>query len=861
MMTARRDRWAVPGSGVRLWLFGLLLWLLAWMPLQQAAAQVAEAELMREVVMEFVAETGNSVIGVGSWLEPARFKEGISDFDMRLISADGAGTPLRQWHESKRRLVELINHRFGDRAPDVLRRTNLYAPNQLMAGVQNQQEAIARLRELGTAPNLAHRGPVSATTPVDGIWGKGGEAWRQEYERASGRFFYRNPDGTRVLVGRAHIQHRLEGYALRTADGTAQVAGQYSDMAFRALDKASAHDLAKYLQRIDQSLAQSYELSRVSMDPGFRNQILRLRTELGTNPGLLDDPQRVAEVKRLLVRAKSESAIMANYAHAGPLKRAYLKVMLDGVAAKNQVGDFIDAVGAHTPDWVNFKNAIKLMTIAAGTKATAEAAGHGDGAQAAQVALGYLKYAAIQGFSPAMLLQSLPGYSAAMLAQMIVEIRIQAEAAGVDLVAGTQDAWDLISGIYTPWGAAQDEDRRYRRHWTVADLVARFQSEERLQAFVFHMANRAAVRGAIPGDWGPLTARTEEKVAQAIFDKTWPVIRHAWLWERELLMDEYLHLRSQLVHVPLLIGYAPQPVGPGERLVASVHSPLEHPQQLLGRMEEILRLLFGSGSYIAANYFWTPEGSGEGVGALRRAFTFPAPGRYPVEVRVSFTPYPGGRDPRGFRSDSLMVTRMLQGGEVDAMVEVDVIGDHEPATDPCQWLAEIDANRYVLLQQDLPEGFTQIGGILADSRFGGLELVDSAGQVTSGHFCSLVLRSALQLDLAHATGVDFMVGITDDHERAAAWARRDVGPFLTPGGWIDWWTETNDIGDARIPGNGGSLIHYDGIWAVLVHRNRFVRINLLGTSSQTREANWATLRRLAVLWLDKVSRVDRDAGS
>ncbi|MDZ7762312.1 MAG: hypothetical protein U5L00_18925 [Desulfovermiculus sp.] len=203
---------------------------------------------------------------------------------------------------------------------------------------------------------------------------------------------------------------------------------------------------------------------------------------------------------------------------------------------------------------------------------------------------------ALKGLSLSSLAASVPGLSMATLARMIVEIRIQSIEGGVELAAGRQDPWDLISGHYTAWGVGEDSDPKFHKTRTVADLVAHFHSERQLKAFVYLMAERAANQGARLPEWGTYRTRTIQQVVEAIFQRCWPAIRYAWLYEREMIMAEYLYRRSELIHTPLLISYSPQKPAPYEQIAGTVHSMGDHPQQSLRRMEDILKLLYGSNS-------------------------------------------------------------------------------------------------------------------------------------------------------------------------------------------------------------------------------------------------------------------------
>jgi len=754
--------------------------------------------------------------------------------------------------------------KFGPRADQILSKTSVYPPDQLMFGVENAADAKAFFRSQDRMPNLQGGGRYHDSFSFDGIWGEGAVPERAHKELNEGRLFIRNPDTGDVHAIGARTAHRWEQHfrnARFTAEGSAKITGQWADMALMALNKGHAHDLAKYLERVDDTLQRCRRLAGVGADEefiGYVGEMQRLQSRIKSDPGLATDPQTIARAKRLLARAKAESALLANYNNAGPIKRAYLRVMLDGVAARNELGRTLETIGAHTPDWVNFTNAVKLIAMASATPEVAAAIGRGETDEAARLVTTYLQGAALKGLSLPSLAASVPGLSMATLARMIVEIRIQSIEGGVELAAGRQEPWDLISGFYTAWGAGEDSNPRFRRTRTVADLVAHIHSERQLEAFVYLMAKRAANQGARLPEWGPYTTRTIQQVTEAIFQRCWPAIRYAWLYEREMLMAEYLYRRSEIIHSSLLISYSPQKPAPNEQVIATVHSLGDHPQESLLRMEEILKLLYGSNSYISWHYIWAPEGSAYGSSKVRRSFVFQTPGKYEVAARLVFRPYPGGNDPRGFRSDNVIETRIMLEGEAETSVDVEVVGD---ATDPCQWLADMDHGRYFLLEDDLPDWITVEISMRSKNRRGESTYLsapwtytDLSGQKVTAHTCSLSIWGTFVVDVGEGKynpNISISVGIIDDHDRAVWWARRDMPqPYLAE----DWMLLRNDLGDPRISGNGGSIIS-PGNFMGIVYKNLTLLMDWLG-SGLDKENSEHVMKTIGKLWIDKISQIN-----
>jgi hypothetical protein len=323
-----------------------------------------------------------------------------------------------------------------------------------------------------------------------------------------------------------------------------------------------------------------------------------------------------------------------------------MRVMLDGVAAKNQVGKLLDRVMRATPDWVNAQNAMNFITFAVGTYATAQAAGRGNVMETLGTACEHLKW--IKGFGPL------------LMAEITTAIIEEAKASGYDLAAGSQEAWDLMAGIYSAEGRVSvDPDKR--RSYTLPDLVAHFKSERKLEAIVYAQCIRASSRDA-----GAATGAVDMKVADAIFARCWPVIRDAWRWERDSLMSEYLILASEVTHAPLLIYYKPTNPKPGETVVCEIASYDGRVHERIRRMDEIIRILYGKGSLVALSHFWTPDGQWVGERDWQRAFTFDKPGKYPVKVRMQVSPISPHRD----TNHRVMLER-----NVEALVDIQVGGE------------------------------------------------------------------------------------------------------------------------------------------------------------------------------------------
>ena len=616
---------------------------------------------MQRVLARFVEETGHAVIGLGSWVSGVYFNPASSDFDMRLVLGEGATEAqladvaeaqrahlLAQWREARGRLASLIRTEFGSDAGSVLARANLYPPNQLMVGVENTADAIERFERLNAVPSLSYSGPVTASTPakyVEGLYGSGSQTWVQRYERAAGRLFYSN--NGKCVTGLSELAHLGEGTATYTAAGTASTAGQWAEHAVVELEAGHGDKVAKFLDRLERDLIKSRSLSRLPLDEAYRAELRRMRDLLKNSPGRLTEV--AGDVARLLSRGRAEAAILGSFENAGPLRRAYLRVMLDGVAAGNKLGTLLDQVMKKAPSWVDGENVMSFVIFSIGTHAAAQSVGRGDDV-----------FEAMSNVFGAV--NPLRMIGPALLAETMAEIIVQAKANGYDMAAGFQDAWDLMAGIYSAWGRA-GVDPDPRRTLTLADMVANFQYERSLEAIVMAQAIRASTRGL-----GTANAQADTGVAQAIFDECWPPIRDAWRWERDSLATEYLKLASGVVHTPVVIYYKPADPKAGETVNLEAVSATRKLSDRLERMKQIIRILYGTGSGVAVNYYWDPAGEGGEGRGWQRTMSFAEPGKHPVKVRLEVSP---------FASHTETEPRVMLKREVPALVDVEVVGDNE----------------------------------------------------------------------------------------------------------------------------------------------------------------------------------------
>lgn len=576
--------------------------------------EVSQATRMQEVVRRFVQETGYEVIGLGSWISGKGYQPGISDHDLRLLMPRGTNSlaASEAWATAQQRLTEIIREEFGQQAPGVLSRTNLYPPTQLMQGIQTTEDAIERFVQHQRVPNLGFSGQITSQIErrfVEGLYGPGADAYTQSYEKTAGKLFYRH--GGRVYTGLTDLTHLSEGLARYSVAGTANTAAQWALHLEEALRSGgSSATIIKYLQRLETDLVKSRDMARLGSDFPLRNQIRSLIDRLRANPAALATLEdTVAHTAR---QAGLQAALLRRYENAGTLQRGFLRLAMDGIDAKNALGDMIERVTSKLPD-VSAEQVVHGLLLVYATGSTSRALGEGDVSRA--FAEGLMPFV---GLPPALMVQ---------LTNTILE---SARESGYEFVAGGQTAFDLIEGIFTGLGRAGTSDRTY----TLQQLVESIRTEEGLRSFVWARATEAASR-----DWGPAGAIHDLGTANAIFQRCYPVILRGWQMQRELLAMELLDLADEVEIGGMVLTYEPNPAELGTTqqvdVTVSVVSLDRNLGKKLTRMRRIMRTLFGpsAGTFVNVHNYWSAGGTDGPHGDDTQVYTFTEAGTYTIELR------------------------------------------------------------------------------------------------------------------------------------------------------------------------------------------------------------------------------------
>lgn len=582
---------------------------------------------MLNAVKSWVGETGNQVIALGSWVSGGAYKPGSSDHDLRLVMPAGTSPAeaARRWKAARLGLENAIRREFGaERARDILAKTNLYAPSQLMAGVGSSRDAARVYTRVNQVPNMAFTAPVTDQVHskyIEGLYGDGAKAFTQYYEGVKGRFIYRS--GENVYSGVTDLTHMEEGWAKFTVSGTANTARQWGEHALEELANRDLRAVGKHLERVEKDLAKSRELAGLGTGTALRDELRQLRGKIAAaSSGELEALSR--EIRSVVARSQSEARLLAGIGRSGPLQRGMYRIVLDAFEARSALGTLLRKGYDSVSRQVTFENFIRGLVLYSAATSISEA---------------YAKSWLETAKQAASFYYLLP---AGLMAQITDAILEEAKASGFIFAAGSQEAWNLMAGIYTALGRRRT-DPDPRRSYTLDDLVQNIHSEAKLKSLVYSQAKRAADLKL-----GSDNQQIDSAVAEAIYRRCMPVILQAWRMKRDELLGEYASLAELAQHAPLLVTYTPAPASV-ERGPATVSAGVRGQSDGLGkgleRMNAIIKLLCGKGAWVNSEYEWQPAGQGDDLVTVTRSFTFAKPGVYPVKVHLKVRPHAQGIEP------------------------------------------------------------------------------------------------------------------------------------------------------------------------------------------------------------------------
>lgn len=643
-------RWAAPGLAA--------LCVLAVACPAGAQDELASNDRMRRVVTKFVGRTGESVIGLGSWISGKAYRDplqgGSSDHDLRLLLPRGtsAAAARSEYYLARQRLVELIRAEFGPHAGRVLRTVNLYPPTQLMKGVETAEDAVERFVKIGMAPNLSHEGRITtenAGRVAEGLYGESAEAWTQQYERDAGRLFYQ--ERGIVQTGMTDLTHLSEGEARYTLRGMANTAAQWSEHLDDALRAGDPTKVAKYLSRLDRDLAKAKSLARCGLSPELRDEMRALMAQCELKPSAARMEQITGQILAISRRARVECAILARIDRAGAVQRELLRALLGGSSVADDLarafGKAVEAAGD-----LPWEKGLNGLLAAVAVWQVSGKGGEEGAAAAMKEAMPWLF-----GLGPGIAM----GLTDALLDW--------AKDRGYAWMASSQDAWDLMAGIYSAVGRADVEDRV--GSWTLDTLVQKIHDPNKLSRLVMARATIASARGF--GGATSNTGRADSRLAEVIFARCYPVILNAWRAKREMLFLEYADICDALARRRLTVIATPSTArwkrGAEQVVIGCAALTTGGPFDAeIARARAIILTISGLKPTHSITYNWTPAGRAVELAYQRRQVLL-RPGRHLLQATrvIRFTAY---NAPRSNNIDRTV--------SVTAAVEVELKAEKAP---------------------------------------------------------------------------------------------------------------------------------------------------------------------------------------
>lgn len=147
-----------------------------------AAVDAQTPDRVMKVLRDYVAANpDHQLVGVGSWIRGG-YRPGFSDHDIRLLVPAGTGDDAARaaWGAARRDIIQRLTREFQadgvQVVEQILKKTNLYSPQQLMSAASDLEDATRIFRGLGQVPNLGFPHAVNQSTPLkyfEGLYGEG----------------------------------------------------------------------------------------------------------------------------------------------------------------------------------------------------------------------------------------------------------------------------------------------------------------------------------------------------------------------------------------------------------------------------------------------------------------------------------------------------------------------------------------------------------------------------------------------------------------------------------------------------------------------------------------------------------------
>ena len=543
------------------------------------------------------AGSGCALVSGGSWTkvggsyrDPLTIVNG-SDHDLRMLVPDGMNNveALQMYNQTRARVASRVRAQFGANGNKVLEAINIYPPEQLMAGVTTEAEAVERLSKLGIGtPNLGG-------TPVEGLWSSGRFSFARAYERSTGRIFYNS--GGAMRSGFADIVSDVvagaDDAAVYTLRGASQNAAAFAEKVAHAVEAGKPEDTIKNLQRTRSMLGKSYGLAQAEGSAGYLDDVIAAAK---ADPFPLLNPTLRQKIVQATRRASLEARLLEQIQNASVADNELITRWLRELQSGGTTGQKIMQMFGKVPF---DKIGLGLHTAFSFYQAyvIAGKVDSGDIEGALREAGAWVTFEAI-GMGPGTMV---------MMANLLID---EAKSFGYDLVAQSQSCEDLLAGVFTVKGREVNVLDDKVRPLTVDDLVTMYQRPQDIETAIAYRANHAASRGL-----GKATGESDKAVEQRLNDRCNKETLVKWTQKRNALDGEIATLYRTLASSPVSIIVQPDPaVFPAAqasyRLRATLQLPLADLQQTVQKMEAVLARLAGKSQYaVMLRYEWQLDGT------------------------------------------------------------------------------------------------------------------------------------------------------------------------------------------------------------------------------------------------------------
>ncbi|MEZ5307280.1 MAG: tetratricopeptide repeat protein [Pyrinomonadaceae bacterium] len=488
------------------------------------------------IIIDSVNNTGGKVVGVGSWISGGKYRDPLidlvdpSDHDLRFVYEGDKANAISRYQSFRQEVIKKVYKRFPpEQAKLVLESINIYPPESVLAGLDDAADALQYLKDLNINPNLGG-------AEVEGLWGKGAKAFRDAYEAAKGRLFWK--EGSRVSSGLADLAPAFgEKAGLYTAEGSANVAKQLVEKIDDLLASGKYESAVKQIKRLRETMRKGFDLKRLEKMNYFDDLLSHLDDCCAGNPQKLAEEFGSPAVREMLEsamqRAGQDADLLLLYAReTNPQMMKFLRDMLE----------------YRTSRWARLKD-----TVANYAKRVREIGGKVNwgalykGFMAALIVLqayDYLKKATnadIEGLIhnavlDATLLVSV-NFAVAFVPLFLKSLMDDAIDYGYALVTSFQDCQDLIAGIYEVKGREQIEPNQrlersidqFARDYTPDD-------EDKVLAILRVHARAASMRNG----------KEDPKAEQILMDRCGPEVTGRWKQRRMELIADAVDLLKQI---------------------------------------------------------------------------------------------------------------------------------------------------------------------------------------------------------------------------------------------------------------------------------------------------------------------------